>query len=89
MAKQPAAAITETDEEKEKKSSIEWTIKLFEEYIEERFNDYTIWKLFNHKKHPMNYEVYDSVWEYLKDSAEVYCKTNPQVVMTVIDDDSE
>lgn len=70
------------DEEKEKKLSINWTIKLFEEFIDSRFNCYVDWKIFNHKEEGIDFEFYENVFDYLRDMAIEYCKTNPEVVIT-------
>jgi hypothetical protein len=71
------------DEEKEKKLSINWTIKLFEEFIDKRFNEYVEWKVFNRKIEGIDFETCnENVLDYLRDMAIEYCKKYPQVVIT-------
>lgn len=61
-------------------SAIKNTIGEFERHIEQAFKDYTVYKLFGHQKGDHKYELYDNVWEFLRDVAIHYTKTHPAVV---------
>ena len=61
-------------------SAIKNTIGAFESHIEEAFKDYTVYKVFGHQKGDHKYELYENVWEFLRDVAIDYTKTHPAVV---------
>ena len=44
----------------------------FEYHIEKAFNDWTVYKVFNHKIGDRDYDSYDNVWSFLYDIANEY-----------------
>jgi len=80
----------------DEKEAVKYTIALFEAHIERAFEDWTVYKVFGHefertvKNRGRNfdgkYEHYDSVWEFLREIAEVYCEDS-KVKMLMKDED--
>lgn len=71
-------------DEQDEKECVQTTINLFEHHIEEAFKDYTVYRVFGHKKGNHDYEIYeDDVWGFLHDVALAYIKEHPKVVWCV------
>lgn len=74
-------AISEMGEEIDfEESDSQNTVSAFERHIEEAFKDWTVYKVFGHQKGKHKYDLYENVWEFLRDVAIDYTKTHPQVV---------
>lgn len=64
-------------EEKE----IRWVIENFENHIEKAFQNWTIYKVFGHKIGEYKYDLYDNVWEFLREIAIDYSENKDNNVI--------
>lgn len=77
----------------DEKEAVKLTVALFERHIEIAFKDWTVYRVFGHKKGDHKYEHYEEgggeggVWEFLRDIASAYCEKNPKVIMIWKDDE--
>ena len=74
-------ALAIQEDEKEKKDATNTTIAMFEHHIEDAFKDWAVYKVIGHKKGDHNYDIHDSVWEFLHDVAIDYTRTHKNVKM--------
>jgi len=63
------------------------SIEIFEDHINEAFNDWTIYKVFGHQKGTHKFDHYENVWEFLREVADKYSLTHPEVEITYAFDD--
>lgn len=63
------------------------SIEIFEDHINEAFNDWTIYKVFGHQTGTHKYDRYENVWEFLREVADKYSLTHPEVEITYAFDD--
>jgi hypothetical protein len=77
------------DEEKERKSAIKWTVRLFEEYIDMRANWWIDYKVFGHSHNGIDFEQWENIFDYLRDEAIEYCEKNPSVKIEYTNKDEE
>ena len=63
------------------------SITLFEDHINEAFNDWTVYKVFGHQKGTHKYDHYENVWEFLREVADTYSLTHPEMEITYKSDD--
>jgi hypothetical protein len=58
----------------------------FNEFLDNAFNKWVVWKVFNHKQDDM-INRFENVWEYLREKAIDFAKENPSVDFKFDDDD--
>jgi len=60
--------------------AIKWTIEDFEKHIEKAFHDWTVYKVFGHERGEHKYDLYENVWDFLRDVAIDYTEKNDKVI---------
>lgn len=80
----PSVGLSEWTE----KQRISLTKKLFENHIEEAFNNWIAYKVFDHKVGDHNYELFCDVWEFLRDITIEY-KNNHTTIKLIFTEEEE
>lgn len=65
------------------------SIYRFERDVERAFNDWVVYKVFDHKRGEYNYDFYENVWEFLRDYTTDYEKVHPHVIQLTFEDMKE
>jgi len=73
----------------DEKSAIQNTVNAFERHIEGAFKDWTVYKVFGHQKGVHKYELYENVWEFLRDVAIDYTRDFKTVVFVNKEEEEE